>query len=401
MAARSGSLVGCRRRVRCWWRCRAGSTRRSPHACSPSRATRSFGSHMNLVHLDGVEHGCCGPAARADAEAVARDRRLPVRDRRPVRGVRRDGDRRLRRRARGRTHPEPVRACNGEIKFGAFLRRADELGIDFVATGHYVRTRRETTTDAWHLLRGADACEGPDLHAAHAGPGPAVAVAVPGRRPCRRPRPARTRSGSGCRWRRKPDSQELCFAPSGDAGGFVRSTAPAARARAGRGRRPRRHGARRARRDVRVHGRPAARARRRDRRARVRARRRRRGQPRGGRAAGAAVATRARRRPRVVGGGRAARPTGRSRPRCGSATGATTCRRSSSPRRRAASAWSSASPSARSRPGRAWWSTAATSCSAAAASSSRSAERVAARRRRSLRLSSELPGSCPRRSRLP
>ena len=31
-----------------------------------------FGSHMNLVHLDGVEHGCCGPSARADAEAVAR-----------------------------------------------------------------------------------------------------------------------------------------------------------------------------------------------------------------------------------------------------------------------------------------------------------------------------------------
>ena len=36
----AGSLVGCRRRVRCWWRCRAGSTRRSPHACSPTRATR-------------------------------------------------------------------------------------------------------------------------------------------------------------------------------------------------------------------------------------------------------------------------------------------------------------------------------------------------------------------------
>ena len=29
------------------------------------------GSHMSLVHLDGVEHGCCGPAARADAAAVA------------------------------------------------------------------------------------------------------------------------------------------------------------------------------------------------------------------------------------------------------------------------------------------------------------------------------------------
>ena len=31
-----------------------------------------IGSHMRLVHLDGVEHGCCGPAARADAEEVAR-----------------------------------------------------------------------------------------------------------------------------------------------------------------------------------------------------------------------------------------------------------------------------------------------------------------------------------------
>jgi len=29
------------------------------------------GSHMSLVHLDGVEHGCCGPAARSDAAAVA------------------------------------------------------------------------------------------------------------------------------------------------------------------------------------------------------------------------------------------------------------------------------------------------------------------------------------------
>jgi tRNA-specific 2-thiouridylase len=30
------------------------------------------GSHLRLVHLDGVEHGCCGPAARRDAAEVAR-----------------------------------------------------------------------------------------------------------------------------------------------------------------------------------------------------------------------------------------------------------------------------------------------------------------------------------------
>src|SRR3989442_14525745 len=32
---------------------------------------RVMGSHLKLVHLDGVDHGCCGPRAEADAAAVA------------------------------------------------------------------------------------------------------------------------------------------------------------------------------------------------------------------------------------------------------------------------------------------------------------------------------------------
>src|SRR5438034_9545648 len=32
---------------------------------------RVVGEHMKLVHLDGVDHGCCGPRAEADARAVA------------------------------------------------------------------------------------------------------------------------------------------------------------------------------------------------------------------------------------------------------------------------------------------------------------------------------------------
>lgn len=39
---------------------------------------------------------------------------------------------------RGET-PNPDVMCNREIKFGLFLRRALELGADYVATGHYVR----------------------------------------------------------------------------------------------------------------------------------------------------------------------------------------------------------------------------------------------------------------------
>lgn len=51
--------------------------------------------------------------------------------------------------------PNPDVACNQEIKFGLFYKRAMELGADFVATGHYVtlkkvarsaRSSRETRT---------------------------------------------------------------------------------------------------------------------------------------------------------------------------------------------------------------------------------------------------------------
>ena len=38
--------------------------------------------------------------------------------------------------------PNPDVMCNKEIKFGLFLKKALEMGADFVATGHYVRLRR-------------------------------------------------------------------------------------------------------------------------------------------------------------------------------------------------------------------------------------------------------------------
>ena len=54
--------------------------------------------------------------------------------------------------ARGRT-PNPDVLCNREIKFDAFLRAAERLGADAVATGHYCR--KEAVTDA----SGAEVCD--------------------------------------------------------------------------------------------------------------------------------------------------------------------------------------------------------------------------------------------------
>ena len=54
----------------------------------------------------------------------------------------------------GRT-PNPDIMCNKEIKFKAFLEfAAEDLGADYIATGHYVR--RELRDGCWRLLRGLD-----------------------------------------------------------------------------------------------------------------------------------------------------------------------------------------------------------------------------------------------------
>lgn len=54
----------------------------------------------------------------------------------------------------GRT-PNPDIMCNKEIKFKAFLEfAAEELGADYIATGHYVQ-RREVD-GKWQMLRGLD-----------------------------------------------------------------------------------------------------------------------------------------------------------------------------------------------------------------------------------------------------
>lgn len=59
---------------------------------------------------------------------------------------------------KGRT-PNPDVLCNREVKFDAFLKRALELGADFVATGHYCRKdqfRDASGNTIYRILAGRD-----------------------------------------------------------------------------------------------------------------------------------------------------------------------------------------------------------------------------------------------------
>ena len=55
--------------------------------------------------------------------------------------------------SRGRT-PNPCLACNERVKFGLLLKKALELGADYLATGHYARINH--SQGRYRLLKGID-----------------------------------------------------------------------------------------------------------------------------------------------------------------------------------------------------------------------------------------------------
>jgi len=52
--------------------------------------------------------------------------------------------------------PNPCVFCNRFLKFERFLKKADELNYDFIATGHYVRKEYDAAADRYLLKKAAD-----------------------------------------------------------------------------------------------------------------------------------------------------------------------------------------------------------------------------------------------------
>jgi tRNA-specific 2-thiouridylase len=185
---------------------------------------RVLGSHMKLVHLDGVDHGCCGPRAEADAAAVAElvGFEFEVADMSDSFERTVLADFFAEHRA-GRT-PNPCVRCNQFIKFDAFLDRADQLGFDFVATGHYVRTWRDES-GGWHLGRGVDRSKDQSYLLHMLGQDQLARSLFPvGGQAKSETRAYAARLGLPVAG--KPDSQEVCFVPGADHGAFLARHSP-------------------------------------------------------------------------------------------------------------------------------------------------------------------------------
>lgn len=184
-----------------------------------------LGSHMELIRSsDGVDHGCCGPAARADAADVARIGGFAFEtvdlSRTFAETVLADF---FSEHEAGRT-PNPCTRCNEHIKFGAFLRRADELGIDHVATGHYVRTMRDANGRR-HLRRGHDVTKDQSYMLHTLGQRELSRSLFPvGDMPKAETRDHAARFGLPVA--NKADSQEVCFVQDADHAAFLERQAP-------------------------------------------------------------------------------------------------------------------------------------------------------------------------------
>ena len=124
---------------------------------------------------------------------------------------------------RGRT-PHPCLACNDKIKFNFLLRRSLTLEADYIATGHYARRRYEN--HRWHLLKGIDVGKDQSyvLHTLRQNELERVLLPIGGY-PKTEIREIARRANLPVA--DKPDSQDICFIPSGDYRSFLQDRFPA------------------------------------------------------------------------------------------------------------------------------------------------------------------------------
>ena len=184
-----------------------------------------IGVTMKLYDIDQADlpeyyRGCCTLDDVEDARAVCRILGVPH----YVMNVQREFrafviDYFRREYENGRT-PHPCIACNDKIKFSFLAQRARMLQAAYVATGHYARVESDGP-DRWALRRGADADKDQSYVLFGMRQEQLAATLMPvGCYP--KPEIRRLAEEAGFPNADKPDSQDICFIPTGDYREFLR-----------------------------------------------------------------------------------------------------------------------------------------------------------------------------------
>jgi len=134
----------------------------------------------------------------------------------------------------GRT-PNPCVLCNTHIKWEALMRRADDLGCDFIATGHYARVEQDAETGRFKLRKGLDGNKDQSYALWGVSQENLSRTLFP-LGELTKPRIRELAGEFGLeRVAAKPDSYEICFVPDNDYRRFLRDRVPDMAEKAGPG----------------------------------------------------------------------------------------------------------------------------------------------------------------------
>jgi tRNA-specific 2-thiouridylase len=121
----------------------------------------------------------------------------------------------------GRT-PIPCALCNNHVKFDRMLAMARQVGAEYLATGHYARVERDEATGRYLLRRAVDTSKDQTYFLFGLTQEQLSRTLFPlGGMTKREVREMATRYQLPVA--AKPESQEICFVPSGDTAQFVES----------------------------------------------------------------------------------------------------------------------------------------------------------------------------------
>lgn len=173
---------------------------------------------------DGVQPdgGCCSLSAVDDARAVANKLKIPY----YVLNFTDDFHKYVVNNfideyTHGRT-PNPCIMCNKHLKFDAMLRKASEIGADYVATGHYARVEKQG--DRYLLKRSADPKKD-QTYFLYTMTQYQLSKTIFPLYGVTKDKTRKIAENLGLSVAKKPDSQEICFVPDGDYASFIRERA--------------------------------------------------------------------------------------------------------------------------------------------------------------------------------
>lgn len=119
----------------------------------------------------------------------------------------------------GRT-PNPCIDCNRFIKFGKLLDRAKQLDMDGIATGHYARVEYDEPSGRYLLKKARDASKD-QTYVLYAMTQEELSRTLFPLGNLLKAEVRQLAEERGLVNARKPDSQDICFVPSGDYAGFL------------------------------------------------------------------------------------------------------------------------------------------------------------------------------------